>query len=158
MGFLSRFVSWLFDAPRAPRPTSDLKRAEEQFLVPMLFAPPGLSIPDRQTKRTIGFSPAPRPEPQPRSLAARMNSVARENVPKTRKGRRARIAPPTGKAVPKKMAPVLKSYKQSSGVPATAPWTRKVHVPARAENVVTLEQMLKQPSAERGFFFDRIAA
>lgn len=78
-------------------------------------------------------------------LAARLKSIAAQNVPKSRRGPRRKAAPPAGKAIPKKAARVLKRYKQEAVSPVATTLRRAVsQPPLRPGNVVALASVPKQ--------------
>lgn len=132
-----RFVGWLFGARAPAAPTPAPVNVAEPFLLPMLFAARSAPVSDRPAPRMMSFDPAARGEAW--YFAERLKSVAVGNVPKARKRPRACAVPPRGKAIPKRSAPILKTYKTGTGVPASAAWrTRDIHSPGRACNVIAL--------------------
>lgn len=150
---VTRLFGWLFGvrSPSEPTPT----RTHEPFQLPMLFAVRSPPVPERTVP---AIAPFPVTRSYAWSFAARLKSVAGENVPKARKGHRARMAAPAGKAVPKKRPHVLKVCKPSSGVPATAPWRQAdVRSSSRAANVVALVDRSHRMIG-RGLVLERLAA
>lgn len=151
---VQRFCRWFFGVRIESKPLPAPAQTDVPFVVPMLFTTRTAEVPD-QPSNTIDLFPVGRS--QEWSFAARLKSVAADTVPKVRKGR-AKVAPPAGKTVPRKAAPLLKSYKPSTGVPATAPWKKSAarHT-SRTANVVVLGKT-SQRSSGRGLAVERIAA
>lgn len=140
-GFVRRLVGLLLNALERSRTRSAAAVAERPFQLPMLFAARTPETP-RSSIDVLSFSRS-----RMWSFAARLRSVAGENVPKARKGPRARTTPPVGKAIPKKSPHALKRYKPGSGVPATAPWRARGGCSAsRSSNVVMLTQAARWPT------------
>lgn len=154
---VQRFCSWLFGARIESKPSPPAaSRADAPFMVPMLFVARTAEAPDEPTN-LINLFPARCS--QEWSFAARLKSVATDNVPKVRKGHRAKTTPPAGKAVPRKAAPLLKSYKPSTGVPATAPWKKSAarHT-SHTANVIVLAKTSQRFSERSLAVVERIAA
>lgn len=149
-----RFVGWLFGARAPVVPAPVPVNVAEPFLLPMLFAARSAPVSDRPAPRLTSFDPTARG--QAWYFAQRLKSVAVGNVPKARKRPRACTVPPHGKAVPKRSAPVLKTYKTGTGVPASAAWrTQDVRPAGRACNVVALPP---RGHRDRGLALHGIAA
>lgn len=110
-GIVGRFFGWILRALTGAKTV----RAAPDFahFLPALF----LVRPAPKLERVFGFFASDFSIASGRrwALAARLRSVARQNVPKVLKGARRRSTPPAGKPIPKKAPRVLKRYKQITG-------------------------------------------
>lgn len=108
-GWVGRALAWLSqlvsDVPAAARSSS-------LTVLPLLFAP---RPPDPHAPLAREKGVHARPAVATFAFAARLKSVAAQNVPKSLKAARRAVVPPAGKHVPKRQPRVLKSYKSGRG-------------------------------------------
>jgi hypothetical protein len=84
--------------------------------------------------------------PVTRLLAARLATIAKQNAPKLLVGKRAGRCGPAGKAIPKRVPRVLKSYRRMSERPRLAGETRVLPERVRSAEILEMRrETLPQP-------------
>jgi hypothetical protein len=158
-GAVERFLGWIssvawFQSSPVQVTMQARTLPEARFELPMLFAVRASSAGKPQPATDFSV-----PRVRSWAFAARLKSVAVENVPRSLKAPRRKAGPPAGKALPKKSPRVLKCYKPGTGVPETAPWLRSAKLKPRGPAVViSLVTAGCERTAARGAAPDRLAA
>jgi hypothetical protein len=110
-GLFGRIVSWLKAPFRAGHDRSCELGTLPYMFPATLFLPREHAVAKLRAACNENLNTSPM-KPAARMLAARLATIAKQNVPKRLLGKRAGRCAPAGKAIPKRALRVLKSYRR----------------------------------------------